>query len=613
MLPPINQSVSRPRTQQRIAFWLGVVALLLAGAGLRWFYLAPMSRFLLYDEAFFGVQAFSIVQNPYFIPFFPENFGNESLWAYVLLPFLQTLGPQPFTLRAAATLTSIITLAVAYRLALVLFDRRTAVWALAALAVLYWHVHFSYLAFRSILLPVVGGMAFIFLLRASRPKHWLYCGLCFGLLGYVYFPSTLWIMLGAGVLAWWSIGQPAKRAGALWALGLMTLLLLPMVVYVLTEPHFALKRVSDVAVNSAQDVLNNVHEWLAAWLYQSSAQVLLNAPSRPILDFPLALLCAAGLWGLRQKSFGARWVFALGVLALLPSLGGKGGANTIRAMGLVLSIACVAGVGAFYIEKRLKTRVRYAALLPAVLFVWAGFNTLRDFAPVPDLLAQASTLERIVYNAVDTTLSLPASQPVYFVPLPYCYPLLGFRAQQLAGRRWAAFEPNARLLLPENGSAYYIAFTPLDDSLWRAWGTLEKVPSGDSSFDLYLFTVGDTGQPIWDEALDALRYQVVSVPPLVYAGETAQITLALQILQNGHSVRIGVDTASTYYNGSALLSLAEERLCYGAAPPVWQPDEVIIRQFSLYFAPEIPPSQYDLLLFINEIPVKFGEIHIVRP
>src|SRR4029079_4832652 len=117
-----------------------ITAILLLGAALRLHGLGAMLGMTHYDEAYYGVDALSLIETPRFTPFFPDNFGRESLWMYLLAPSLAVFGGGAFGLRIVAVFTGIVTLAAVYRLARELIGRRGAVWTLAALAVLFPHV-----------------------------------------------------------------------------------------------------------------------------------------------------------------------------------------------------------------------------------------------------------------------------------------------------------------------------------------------------------------------------------------------------------------------------------------------------------------------------------------
>ena len=61
-----------------------ITAALLFGAAFRATGIDQMSEMVHYDEAYYAVDALSLIEQPRLTPFFPDNFGRESLWMYWL-------------------------------------------------------------------------------------------------------------------------------------------------------------------------------------------------------------------------------------------------------------------------------------------------------------------------------------------------------------------------------------------------------------------------------------------------------------------------------------------------------------------------------------------------
>ncbi len=151
---------------------LSVIAILLLATFLRLYELPALPPGLNFDEAGNGVAAFDILNG---MPklWWPIGGGKEPLWPYMLAPATLILGNIPFTLRLTAALAGILTIAATYPLALRLF-RHTGgrqahligLLTMLGLATSGWHLHFSRLGFRAILLPLLSTLAFYFFWRA---------------------------------------------------------------------------------------------------------------------------------------------------------------------------------------------------------------------------------------------------------------------------------------------------------------------------------------------------------------------------------------------------------------------------------------------------------------
>jgi hypothetical protein len=93
--------------------------------------------------------------------------GQEPLWPYLTAATAFLLGPTPLALRLPAALVGVLTLAAVYSLMLTLFRRRDlALFTMLGLALSDWHLHFSRLGFRAILLPLLSTLALYFLWKA---------------------------------------------------------------------------------------------------------------------------------------------------------------------------------------------------------------------------------------------------------------------------------------------------------------------------------------------------------------------------------------------------------------------------------------------------------------
>ncbi len=334
-----------------------------------------MRDLLDHDEAYNGLDALSLLETPRLTPFFESNNGRESLWMYLLAPSVAIFGAQPFALRLVAVFTGVLTLDAVHALARELLGKRAALWTLAALAVLYWHVHLSHVAFRALLYPFIGSLAFALLLRAHRlNRGWLMAGVMTGALLYTYFSARLWVGLAGLLLLVWLIREPRLRRGSLRALIAAGVVALPLLIYTLQNPHIALGRVGDQAVVSPTLVLENTRLWLGAWLAQGSTYAFHNPMGRPILDLPLAILLVVGIAVLvaRKRSAGLL-ILLLAVLAIIPSVFSVDAPHFLRAIGLVVPIALVLGA-AIALSK--KPQWVMVALL---ILVWTAFNTYRDF------------------------------------------------------------------------------------------------------------------------------------------------------------------------------------------------------------------------------------------
>ena len=202
--------------------WILLFIFLLLGVALRWHGLAEMQTILHGDEAYYGLDAISLIENPRLQVYFPANTGREGLWMNLLAPMIGLFGATPLTLRLTSALVGILTLAGVYWLGRETLDEG-AIWVTGALAVVYWHVQLSHIGFRVITLPLFGSLAFASLLRSHRlNKDWWLTGLLLGLTLYSYIVARVYVGYAVLWMLWWLWREKDQRRGIIIALAVLT-------------------------------------------------------------------------------------------------------------------------------------------------------------------------------------------------------------------------------------------------------------------------------------------------------------------------------------------------------------------------------------------------------
>ncbi len=231
--------------------WAVVLLATIAGAGLRLWFL-PKVPGLWYDEAINGLDALRILREPG-IPIFFDTFGHMREPMYMYLETLGVLagGTSAIAIRAVSTVIGIATIPVVWLCARELFGRNTAALALVCFALMRWHIHFSALAFRTILAPLFACLVILFLTRMLRRRSMTDAALCGAFLGlgaYTYLAFRLMpvIVLPPLLLAFWqgwkgggktAVAAFGRRLGVL--AGTALLVFLPLGInYLLNPEHF---------------------------------------------------------------------------------------------------------------------------------------------------------------------------------------------------------------------------------------------------------------------------------------------------------------------------------------------------------------------------------------
>jgi len=298
--------------------WLYLILITLTGFLLRVINLNSLPLSLNLDEATNGLDALQLVRLNGLTPFLQNNFGRETLFFYLQGLALQALGISFFSLRFASviagTLAIPLVVVVSRRLDLgsVLAltpspqnGRSTTkasshligLLAAAGLAVSYWHLFFSRLGLRAIVLPPLL-LALIWCFWRSWPTlpnrtiRWLiFAGFLLGLTVYTYLAARLLPVLfitfaGLDVIRF----KPARRAkvAGLFIFGLVAgLVALPLMLYFQQQPQALSSRTQAISILAQADPLTvlagnavslaRLHFLAGTWLEQWPALNILSA------------------------------------------------------------------------------------------------------------------------------------------------------------------------------------------------------------------------------------------------------------------------------------------------------------------------------------------------
>ncbi|MFQ5612471.1 MAG: hypothetical protein ACE5H9_10090 [Anaerolineae bacterium] len=189
---------------------LALLLVLLPAFFFRFYRLADHPLGTFFDPAINGLDAVRLMQRGGHTLFFPTNGGRESLFIYLLIPFIGLFGTTPFSLRLLTAISGLLNVAllfgflydwpalasVAGRPAKPAQHRRLWLATLGGLvlAVTYWPIVISRLGQRPVLVPLISVPLFWFFLKgwAGGQKRWfILSGLLMGLEGYTYSAARL--------------------------------------------------------------------------------------------------------------------------------------------------------------------------------------------------------------------------------------------------------------------------------------------------------------------------------------------------------------------------------------------------------------------------------------
>ncbi len=454
--------------------WFILIVILLVATFFRLHRLDQVPPGLNHDEAYNGLDAQHLVQSGDIAVFYPDNAGREPLHIYLLALAISLLGERVWVLRVVSAFSAILAIPLMYRLGCDLRQRDRSEWngylAAIALAVSYWHINFSRISFRAILLVTLSSAAVWLFWRGRQTSSYrlmVLSGLALGASLYTYVAARflLLVFLAFTIFQILSLYQGGRASfgavvchpltlGGLVVLGTAMLVFLPLGMYFLNHPTHFLLRSANLSVlkfsgPTLQDSLSVLGQNLLAvirmFIDRGDPQPLLNLPARPAFDILqliglwLGLLIASFRWRQPRNTFVLLWFWIM----LLPTILSIEAPHFLRAIG-VLPPSCIlvsdglTSLGALWTRAKPRlASVGWLVLLLSVLSI-AGFLTYRDYflrwAQSPAL---ADPFEMGRYTIAQRALALNETYDVVLPLETYVHPTVQF-----------VLEPTVRGLVP---------------------------------------------------------------------------------------------------------------------------------------------------------------------
>ncbi len=106
--------------------------------------------------------------------------GHETLFIYLMAGLMKLVGPTVLAIKLTAAMVGLVTVVAFYFFARFLFNAERAFWATFLLATGGWHITFSKVGWRAIMVPLFEVLAFYFLwrgLKSARKLDFVWAGL----------------------------------------------------------------------------------------------------------------------------------------------------------------------------------------------------------------------------------------------------------------------------------------------------------------------------------------------------------------------------------------------------------------------------------------------------
>lgn len=188
-----------------IAVFLLIVA---TAVFFRFYHLQQTPPGLYPDEAMDGVNVLSANETGNYQVFYPQDTGREGLFINIEALSVKFFGIHPWALRGVSAVIGVLTVIGLYMLTKEMFDWQIAALSAFMMAISFWHVNFSRIAFRAIMLPFVLVYAFHFLWRGMKSlklSYFFWAGVFGGLGFYTYtaYRAAPLIAIVLFIAYWW--------------------------------------------------------------------------------------------------------------------------------------------------------------------------------------------------------------------------------------------------------------------------------------------------------------------------------------------------------------------------------------------------------------------------
>jgi 4-amino-4-deoxy-L-arabinose transferase-like glycosyltransferase len=337
------------------------------------------------DEAINGNEAIS---NPGKV-FYHENNGREGLFINLLFLSFSLFGISIWSLKIVGALAGIFTVWGLYLLTRELFNKNIALLSSFFLAVSFWHLNFSRIGFRAILIPFILVFGFYFLFRGFKQKRILdliIAGIFFGFGFYTYISYRFIVLLLLLILlCWWFIYNQERVQKKYWRLTAFLLLsiiiiALPIGIYFLQNPGDFVSRAGGVSVFTQENPVKALGESLILHLgmfnFYGDNNWRHNFAGSPQLLWPVGILFLIGfalsikdfLTSIKNKNYSGlkfpllllSWFFIM----LLPGvLTYEGLPHALRVIGVIPVVYIFAGLGGWTTYQWFKGNTEYRKLL----------------------------------------------------------------------------------------------------------------------------------------------------------------------------------------------------------------------------------------------------------
>ncbi len=349
------------------------------------------------DEAMNGNNALEANATNQYKIYYPENNGREGFFINIQAASVAAFGNHPWSLRVVSAFFGTFTVLGIYLLTKKVFHKNTvlAIATTLMIAVSFWHVNFSRIGFRAIMVPFCLVWSFYFITSAWKEKKiWpaVMAGIFFGIGLHTYIAFRFAPFLALVPIIYYFYQN--KKAGELkkyfqilftW-IGVAFLIALPIGLYFINNPGDFFGRSGQVSIFSSNnpilDLGESIGKTMAMFNFYGDCNWRHNYACRPELDIFTGIFFLLGIILSVKKIFQKNnperfpYIFILSwmVIMAFPSILTKEGVpHALRAIGMIPPVFILAGIGFEYLWKTFKEKNKKMGL---ILLIISGLSII---------------------------------------------------------------------------------------------------------------------------------------------------------------------------------------------------------------------------------------------
>ncbi len=397
---------------------------------------------LWYDEAINGLDALSTLEHAPRIFYTTEGHPREPLLIYLISLAFLPLKPTATSLRLVSALIGALTIPLLYWFVRQCTrDISLALLSAFFLAVMRWHVHFSRLSFRTILVPPLLILVCGFLIMAlqsdrlvQRRRSLVLSGVFLGIGFYSYLAFRLVPLI---IVLMFLYEIVFRRSSLKESLRDLAFLIIPALLissplifdYIVHPDHFT-GRTQEVSLfdkgfdHAVRSALENCWSVALMFSFKGDHVPKHNIPFKPLFDpfistiFYIGLGVAIGHALKRQSLFFASitlWFFIL----LAASVFSFGSPNLLRTLGASPAVAIILSTGLLFLGRLLLRVISFRAVIALIILICLVFSSIQVKQYFIDWYRLPATWRDFNSNIADLATfsnNLPREKYALFIP-----------------------------------------------------------------------------------------------------------------------------------------------------------------------------------------------------